>query len=95
MHKELTIAVEVDVYDGLCRLVGPRRVGQLVEERVRPHVAEDDLSAACADMAADEARSSGRMLSRRREPMKRGEAWRADFAPSVGGGSGCSARPSC
>lgn len=58
MHKKLTITVEEDVYDGLYRVVGPRRISQFIEELVRPHVVEDDLSAAYADMAADEARES-------------------------------------
>ncbi|HEU0078535.1 MAG TPA: hypothetical protein VFQ76_12835 [Longimicrobiaceae bacterium] len=58
MQKKLTITVEEDVYDGLYRVVGPRRISQFIEELVRPHVVEDDLSAAYADMAADEARES-------------------------------------
>jgi len=58
MQKKLTITVEEDVYDGLYRVVGPRRISQFIEELVRPHVVEDDLSAAYADMAAEEARES-------------------------------------
>lgn len=61
MQKKLTITVDEDVYDGLYRVVGPRRISQFIEELVRPHVVEDDLSAAYADMAADEARESEAM----------------------------------
>ena len=58
MQKKLTITVEEDVYDGLYRVIGPRRISQFIEELVRPHVVDEDLSAAYAEMAADEARES-------------------------------------
>ena len=58
MQKKLTITVEEDVYEGLYRVVGPRRISRFIEELVRPHMVEDGLSAAYADMAADEARES-------------------------------------
>jgi len=58
MQKKLTISVEEDVYDGLYRVVGPRRISQFIEDLVRPHVVDEDLSSAYADMAADEARES-------------------------------------
>lgn len=56
MQKKLTISVDEDVYEGLYRVVGPRRISQFIEELVRPHVVNEDLSAAYAEMAADEAR---------------------------------------
>ena len=56
MQKKLTITVDEAVYDGLYRVVGPRRISQFIEELVRPHVVEADLSAAYAEMAADEVR---------------------------------------
>lgn len=58
MQKKLTISVEEDVYDGLYRVVGPRRISQFIEDLVRPHVVDEDLGSAYADMAADEARES-------------------------------------
>lgn len=58
MQKKLTISVDEDVYDGLYRVVGPRRISQFIEELVRPHVVEEDLAAAYAEMAADEAREA-------------------------------------
>ena len=56
MQKKLTITVDEAVYDGLYRVVGPRRISQFIEELVRPHVVDADLSAAYARMAAEEAR---------------------------------------
>ncbi|CAN5719796.1 MAG: addiction module antitoxin [Gemmatimonadetes bacterium] len=56
MQKKLTITVDEHVYDGLYRVVGPRRISQFIEDLVRPHVIEEDLLSAYADMAADESR---------------------------------------
>lgn len=58
MLKKLTITVDEAVYDGLYKVVGPRRISQFIEDLVRPHVVEEDLSAAYAEMAADEAREA-------------------------------------
>lgn len=56
MHKKLTITVDEAVYAGLYRVVGPRRISRFIEDLLRPHVVEHDLSAAYAQMAGDEAR---------------------------------------
>ncbi len=56
MQKKLTITVSEHVYDGLYRVVGPRRISQFIEDLVRPHVIEEDLLSAYADMSADESR---------------------------------------
>lgn len=56
MQKKLTITVNENIYAGLYRVVGPRRISQFIEDLVRPHVLPEDLSNAYADMAADEAR---------------------------------------
>ncbi len=58
MQKKLTITVDEAVYDGLYRLVGPRRISQFIEDLVRPHVVRENLSNAYAQMAADEARET-------------------------------------
>jgi hypothetical protein len=58
MQKKLTITVDEVVYDGLYRVVGPRRISQFIENLVRPHVVEKDLLAAYAEMAADESREA-------------------------------------
>lgn len=51
MAKKLTLTIDDAVYDGLYRVVGPRRISQFVERLVRPHVL--DLDAAYAAMAQD------------------------------------------
>lgn len=54
MQKKLTISVDEQVYDGLYRVVGSRRISRFIEELVRPHVIDDDLERGYAEMAADE-----------------------------------------
>lgn len=56
MSKKLTITLDEAVYDGLYRVVGPRRISQFIERLVRPHVL--DLDAAYAAMAEDEDREA-------------------------------------
>jgi predicted CopG family antitoxin len=58
VQKKLTITVDEAIYEGLYRTVGPRRISQFIEELVRPHVLRENLSAAYAQMAADEARET-------------------------------------
>ncbi len=58
MQKKLTISVDAAVYDGLYRAIGPRRISQFIEDLVKPHVLDEDISAAYAQMAADEAREA-------------------------------------
>jgi hypothetical protein len=58
MQRKLTITVDELVYDGLYRVVGPRRISQFIEDLVRPHVVNEDLQSAYAQMAADEAREA-------------------------------------
>jgi len=56
MQKKLTITIDEAVYQGLYRVVGPRRISRFIEKLVRPHVISDNLDEAYADMAADEHR---------------------------------------
>jgi hypothetical protein len=56
MQKKLTITVDARVYDGLQRVVGPRRISQFIESLVRPYVVGKDLEVAYQQMAQDEAR---------------------------------------
>jgi hypothetical protein len=58
MPKKLTITVDSEVYDGLHRVIGPRRISRFLNDLARPHVVGQDLSAGYAAMAADEARES-------------------------------------
>ena len=58
MQKKLTITVDEHVYHGLHRVVGRRRISRFIESLVRPHVVEEDLSAAYHQMAQEEEREA-------------------------------------
>lgn len=58
MQKKLTITVDEKVYDGLRKRVGPRRISHFIEDLVRPHVIDEELEIAYAQMAEDEQRES-------------------------------------
>jgi predicted CopG family antitoxin len=58
MQKKLTITVEEDVYDGLYKVIGRRRISQFIEDLVRPHVIGTELESGYQAMAADEAREA-------------------------------------
>jgi predicted CopG family antitoxin len=52
----MTITLDEEVYDGLYRTVGKRRISQFIEDLVRPHVVDTALDAGYRAMAADEVR---------------------------------------
>jgi hypothetical protein len=54
--KKLTITVDNDVYRGLKKKVGPRRISRFLNDLARPHVVDDDLLAAYRQMSEDRAR---------------------------------------
>jgi len=56
MNRKLTIMVSDDLYQGLHRMVGRRRIGQFLEKLARPHVVQQDIEAGYREMAADEER---------------------------------------
>ncbi len=56
MQKKLTITIDEEIYEGLYKTVGPRRISRFVQELVRPHVVRPNLEAAYAEMAEDEER---------------------------------------
>ena len=56
--KKLTITVDNDVYRGLKKKIGPRRISRFLNDLARPHVVDDDLLSAYRDMAADRAREA-------------------------------------
>ncbi len=58
MFKKLTITVEAEVYDGLHRVIGRRRISRFLNDLARPHVTDLDLAAGYAAMAADEEREA-------------------------------------
>jgi hypothetical protein len=58
MQKKLTITLDEQVYDGLYKVVGRRRISRFVESVVRPHVIGKDLEASYRQMAQEEAREA-------------------------------------
>jgi hypothetical protein len=58
MQKKLTLTIDAEVYDGLRRVVGPRKISRFVEDLVRPHVLKQDLYEGYRTMAADRVRES-------------------------------------
>jgi hypothetical protein len=79
MPKKLTITVDAEVYDGLHRVVGRRRISRFLNDLARPLVVGQDLAAGYAAMAADEGReaaaeawSEGLIGDVASEPIRRG-----------------------
>ncbi len=58
MHKKLTITVDEEVYAGLHKVIGPRKISRFVQEIVRPYVVRPDYEAAYAEMAKDKKREN-------------------------------------
>jgi predicted CopG family antitoxin len=56
MQKKLTITVDEEVYEGLYKTVGPRKISKFIQELVRPHVVRPNLESAYAEMARDKKR---------------------------------------
>ncbi|MBI4384463.1 MAG: addiction module antitoxin [Nitrospinae bacterium] len=58
MQKKLTITVGEDVYEGLHKTIGPRKISKFVEELVRPHVVRPNLELAYSKMSKDKKRET-------------------------------------
>lgn len=56
MHKKLTVTIDEEVYEGLHKFIGPRKISKFIEELVRPHVIPPNLESAYAQMAKDQER---------------------------------------
>jgi hypothetical protein len=56
MQKKLTITIDEEVYEGLHKNIGPRKISRYIQEIVRPHVVRPNLEAAYAEMARDKKR---------------------------------------
>ncbi len=54
MRKHITISLDEEVYAGLHRVIGKRKIASFIESVVRPLVVKNDLNAAYREMAADE-----------------------------------------
>jgi hypothetical protein len=56
MQKKLTLTIDEEVYEGLRKNIGPRKISKFIEKLVRPYVIHPDLESAYAEMARDEKR---------------------------------------
>jgi predicted CopG family antitoxin len=56
MQKKLTITIDEEVYEGLHKSIGPRKISRYIQEIVRPHVVRPNLESAYAEMAKDNKR---------------------------------------
>ncbi|MEA3253571.1 MAG: addiction module antitoxin [Chloroflexota bacterium] len=61
MQKKLTVTVDEEVYEGLRKTVGPRKISKFIEELVRPYVVHPNLESAYAEMAGDKVREKEAM----------------------------------
>jgi predicted CopG family antitoxin len=56
-NREL-ITIDEEVYEGLYKTIGPRKISKFVEELVRPHVVRPNLELAYSQMAKDKKREA-------------------------------------
>ncbi len=56
MRKKLTVTIDEEVYDGLRKNIGPRKISTFIEQLVRPHVVHPAMESAYAEMARDKKR---------------------------------------
>lgn len=56
MSKKLTITIDEEVYAGLHRVIGRRRISRFLNDLARPHVLLQELAEGYRAMAADEER---------------------------------------
>ena len=58
MQKKLTLTIDEDVYDGLHKVIGQRKISRFIEDLVRPHVLRKDMYDAYREMGADAERET-------------------------------------
>ncbi len=58
MHKDITISLSQDVYEGLYKRLDASDISQFIEDIVRPYVVTDALEAGYRMMAADSAQEA-------------------------------------
>jgi len=56
VQKKLTITINEEVYLGLHKVIGPRKISKFIEELARPHVLKHELESAYKEMAKDRVR---------------------------------------
>lgn len=76
MRKKLTITIDEEVYAGLHKVIGPRKISKFVEGLVRPHVIRTGLVAAYREMAQD--------LDREQEALEWADATCGDASREAG-----------
>ena len=81
--------MDEEVYTGLHKTIGPRKIGKFVEELVRPHVIRPNLELAYSQMSKDKKREADALdwaeMTFKDMARERGEVWWVNFDPSVGG----------
>ncbi len=58
MRKRMTISLTEEVYDGLYRTIGKRRMSKFIEDLLKPHVLGSALENGYRAMAQDQAREA-------------------------------------
>ena len=61
MHKKMTITLDEEVYEGLWRTIGKRKMSQFIEDLLRPNVLGKSLDDGYKAMAQDQAREAEAM----------------------------------
>jgi predicted CopG family antitoxin len=56
MQKKLTVTIDEEVYEGLRKNIGPRKISKFIEELARPYVVHPNLESDYAKMAKDSKR---------------------------------------
>jgi predicted CopG family antitoxin len=56
MQKKMTITLDEEVYEGLYRTIGKRKMSRFIEDLVRPHVIDTIMDNGYKAMAADKER---------------------------------------
>jgi predicted CopG family antitoxin len=58
MQKKLTITVDEEVYNGLYKVAGTRKISKFIEKIVRPYVVSPDYESEYSEMAKDRDREN-------------------------------------
>jgi len=58
MQKKLTITIDEEVYKGLHKYIGSRKISRFVQEIVRPYVVHLNYESGYAEMAKDKNREN-------------------------------------
>ena len=54
MQRKLTLTIDEQVYEGLHRVIGARKISRFIEDLVRPHVVRKGLREAYKEMSDEE-----------------------------------------